>query len=85
MWNPESRSRSMSEGRLTPVRWKELVRRLRALGFEGPYQEGRHPFMVRGTLRLHVPSPHRGAISPGLLSRLLKVAGISREEWEASK
>jgi len=29
---------------LRPVSRRELVRRMRALGFEGPYQEGKHPF-----------------------------------------
>ncbi len=68
--------------KLAPIRWRELVRRLRALGFEGPYQEGRHPFMVRGTLRLTIPNPHGEDIGASLLTRLLREGGISREEWE---
>jgi predicted RNA binding protein YcfA (HicA-like mRNA interferase family) len=69
--------------RLTPIRWRELVRRLRALGFEGPYQEGRHPFMVRRTLRLRIPNPHGEDIGAGLVARLLRDGGIAREEWES--
>ena len=31
--------------KLSPVSWTDLVKRLRALGFEGPYQEGnRSPY-----------------------------------------
>ena len=71
--------------RLTPIRWRELVRRLRALGFEGPYQEGRHPFMARGAFRLHIPNPHGEDISAGLLARLLRDGSISREEWESTE
>jgi hypothetical protein len=38
--------------------------------------------MVRGELRLVIPNPHTGEISRDLLARLLRQAGISREEWE---
>ncbi len=31
--------------RLTPVSWGDLVKRLREMGFEGPYAGGRHPQM----------------------------------------
>jgi predicted RNA binding protein YcfA (HicA-like mRNA interferase family) len=71
--------------KLGPIRWRDLVRRLRALGFEGPYQEGRHPFMVRGTFRLHIPNPHGDDIGAGLLARILREGRISREEWESAE
>jgi predicted RNA binding protein YcfA (HicA-like mRNA interferase family) len=59
----------------------DLVRRLRELGFEGPYRGGKHPYMVKGDLVLTIPNPHRKEISVDLLRRILKRAGISREEW----
>jgi hypothetical protein len=31
-----------------PVSRRDLIRCLRALGFDGPYKGGRHHFMVRG-------------------------------------
>ena len=58
-----------------------MIRGLRQLGFEGPYQGGRHPYMVRGDLVVTVPNPHRGVIGVDLLLRILRRAGISREEW----
>ncbi|NOZ59720.1 MAG: type II toxin-antitoxin system HicA family toxin [Euryarchaeota archaeon] len=67
--------------KLTPVSWRELVRRLRELGFEGPYYGGKHPFMIKGDLTLTIPNPHRKKIGVPLLSKILKQAGISREEW----
>ena len=67
--------------KLTSVSWRELVQRLRELGFEGPYAGGRHPQMCRGDLTVIIPNPHEGDIGVGLLSRLLRQAGISREEW----
>ncbi len=53
--------------KLTPVSWAELVRRLRQLGFEGPFKGGKHPYMVKGDLVLTIPNPHRWEISVDLL------------------
>jgi len=69
-------------GHLGPVSWKELVRRLRELGFEGPYSGGRHPQMRRGELTVILPNPHGGDISVGLLRRFLRQAGVTPEEWD---
>jgi len=67
--------------KLSPVSWTDLVSRLRALGFEGPYQEGKHPYMVRAHMVLPIPNPHRREISIDLLSRILRRAEITREDW----
>lgn len=67
--------------RLAPTSRDELIRRLRSLGFTGPLQGGRHAFMVRGATRLILPNPHRRAVSVDLLARVLRQAGVSREEW----
>lgn len=51
------------------------------MGFEGPrHGSGRHPtFMVRGTLKVRLPNPHRGDIDVSLLRRILRDAGILDE------
>jgi len=38
-------------------------------------------FMIKEDLVLTIPNPHRKEISVDLLSRILKQAGITREEW----
>lgn len=65
-----------------PIRRDRLVALLRELGFEGPFSGGNHQFMMGWGVRLHIPNPHRGDISVGLLLRLIKQGRISREEWE---
>ena len=65
-----------------PIKRKDLVRHLKQLGFEGPYSGGKHQFMVRGDLTIRVPSPHQADIGMELLARILRQAGISRDEWE---
>lgn len=69
--------------RLKPISRNAFVSSLRQLGFSGPYPGGNHEFMVKGTRRLILPNPHGGDIDIGLLARLLKQAGITREQWEA--
>jgi len=65
-----------------PISRRDLIRYLRALGFEGPYAGGKHQYMVRGELKLALPNPHHGNISVELLVRILKQGGIEREQWE---
>jgi hypothetical protein len=69
--------------RLGRVTWRELVSRLRALGFDGPFYRGKHPYMIRSKRILSIPNPHEGGIGIDLLARLLRRAGIDRKEWEA--
>ena len=69
--------------KLSPVSWKDLVKRLRKLGFKGPYEGGKHPFMIKDDLTLTIPNPHRGEISVDLLKRILRRADVTRDEWIA--
>ncbi|MDJ1167848.1 type II toxin-antitoxin system HicA family toxin [Roseofilum sp. BLCC_M154] len=66
-----------------PISRRELIAALRAAGFDGPYSGGKHQFMVRESLRVRIPNPHKGDISKGLLRRILMQGGISEEEWES--
>jgi hypothetical protein len=38
--------------------------------------------MIRGELRLILPNPHLGDINVPLLLRIVRQAGIAREDWE---
>ena len=67
-----------------PISHRELVRGLRALGWNGPTRAGKHPVMTQGPQQIVLPNPHAGSINTGLLSRILRQAGITREEWEQS-
>lgn len=65
-----------------PVSRRELVRKLRTLGFSGPYSGGRHQFMTKGLLKLRIPNPHGSAdISAALIREILRQAGIEPENW----
>jgi predicted RNA binding protein YcfA (HicA-like mRNA interferase family) len=64
-----------------PISRRELIRALRAVGFEGPFSGGKHQFMVQSDIVLTIPNPHGGDIGVGLLARVLRQAGVSRVEW----
>ena len=68
--------------KLRPVSRREMIKRLKNLGFDGPFSGGRHQFLVRADVRLVLPNPHRGEIGVDLLSRILRQAGISRDQWQ---
>jgi len=71
--------------KLKPVSWYELVKKLKKFGFEGPFQVGKHPYMIKGNLTLTIPNPHPKDISVDLLSRILKQAGINKKDWIKKK
>jgi len=69
--------------RLGSIKRRDLIRYLRELGFDGPYSGGKHEYMIRNGPPLILPNPHQGDLSKGLVARILRQAGINREDWEA--
>jgi predicted RNA binding protein YcfA (HicA-like mRNA interferase family) len=68
--------------RLTPCSRTEFIRKLRALGYGGPYTGGKHEYMAaKGKGPVTLPNPHKGDIDPSLLSKILRDAGIDRDKW----
>ena len=67
---------------MKPIPRRELIQKFRALGFEGPISGGRHAFMQKGGLKVHIPGEHGGDISVSLQREILRQAGIDVQEWE---
>jgi predicted RNA binding protein YcfA (HicA-like mRNA interferase family) len=66
-----------------PVSRSDLLRALRKAGWtESSRKGGKHLVLRRGTGYVRIPNEHGSDLSTGLLNRILKEAGISREEWE---
>lgn len=65
-----------------PTKRRDLIAGLQRLGFTGPISGGKHQFMARGDVVLTIPNPHRKDIAIGLLSVILRQAGVSRKEWQ---
>ena len=62
---------------------KELIRKLKALGYNGPFAGKRHQFMRSGSRKIRIPNPHGSQnISAGLVSEIVRQAGIEPAEWD---
>ncbi len=71
--------------RWTPCKRGDFVRRLRKLGFDGPYSGTRHQFMIYGQSRLAIPSNSEYSV-PQLRMMIREVETIlarkvSLEDW----
>ncbi len=71
--------------RWTPCKRREFIRRLRTLGFDGPFSGTRHQFLVYQENRLTIPSNEEYSVPQ--LKVMLREAGvilkreIALEEW----
>jgi hypothetical protein len=75
--------------RLTVPDHKGLVRGFTELGFKGSFSNGSgrwgHQFMQKGEVKVFIPNEHgqgRGMRDVALFLKLLRIAGISRQEWQ---
>lgn len=72
--------------KLTPVSRREQIRRLMKMGFDGPFPGSKHDVIARGDDSVVIPNSHRGEdIGVDLLTKILKQAGISRDDWLDAK
>lgn len=66
-----------------PIKRRELIRRFRALGWQGPEPGHRHMFMRLGERTVPIPNPHgSGELDWTLVKRILAQADIDARQWE---
>lgn len=71
--------------RWIPCKRKDFIKKLKKLGFEGPYSGTRHEFLIHHSHRLAIPSNKEYSV-PQLKMMLFEVnqileKEISQEEW----
>ena len=69
----------------TPCKRRDFIKKLRQLGFDGPYSGTRHQFMLFENHRLAIPSNTEYSV-PQLRFMLQEIEGvidreISNDEW----
>ncbi len=65
-----------------PISRTDLIKRLKKLGFSGPFMATRHQYMLKGTHKIFIPNPHGKDIGAPLLSKILRQIDISFRQWE---
>ncbi len=66
-----------------PISRRELIRRLKAFGFAGPFPGRNHQSMRFGEKTVPIPNPHgTNDIDWSLTKRIIKQAGIDPAEWD---
>ena len=68
-----------------PISRRKLIKKLKSLGFEGPYSGGKHQFMIKGEFKLSIPNPHGEDIGSVLVSLILKELEISEKDFNKLK
>lgn len=64
------------------ISWRKLIQNFRKLDFMGPFSGGKHLFMKKNSLKIHIPYKHKGEISAGLINEILRQASIDKKEWD---
>ncbi|HFB52565.1 MAG TPA: type II toxin-antitoxin system HicA family toxin, partial [Anaerolineae bacterium] len=62
---------------------RQVIRKLKKLGFEGPFPGGRHARMVNFDSGKIIPIPvHKGKdVSVGLIRAIIREVDITPDEW----
>ena len=70
-----------------PISRREMIRRFKKLGWEGPFPGGKHEGMrhPKTKVKIPLPNPHKGDLDWSLVKRILKQAGIQNDDWDQTK
>jgi len=67
---------------INPISRKELISKLKALDFEGPFRATKHQYMIKGKHKIFIPNPHGGKdIGIPLLKKIIRQLGIEKSEF----
>jgi predicted RNA binding protein YcfA (HicA-like mRNA interferase family) len=70
--------------KLSPEKPRVVMRKLRALGFDGPFGGGRHVFMRHPQTKIKIPIPVHGNrdIPVGTLRAIIRQVGLNVGIWQ---
>lgn len=67
--------------KLTPLPRRTLIKKLRALGFDGPHVATRHEYMRKDGQKIFIPNPHGSDIGIPILKAIIKQVGVDRDTF----
>ena len=66
---------------LSPLPRRILIKKLRKLGFSGPYSATRHQYMSRNGEKIFIPNPHGKDIGLPIIKKIVRQLKISNQEF----
>jgi len=68
--------------KITPLSRKQLIKKLRKFGFDGPFKATRHEYMLNGNHKIFIPNPHGGKdVAVPIVKAITHQLGIDRDEF----
>lgn len=66
---------------LSPLPRRILIKKLRKLGFSGPYSATVHGYMKRNGEKIFVPNPHGKDIGLPIIKKIIRQLNLSNQEF----
>jgi predicted RNA binding protein YcfA (HicA-like mRNA interferase family) len=66
---------------LSPLPRRILIKKLRKLGFSGPYSAARHEYMTWNNEKIFIPNPHGKDIGLPIIKKIVRQLKISNQEF----
>lgn len=67
--------------KLSPLPRRILIKKLRKVGFSGPYPAARHEYMSRNGEKIFIPNPHGKDIGLPIIKKIIDQLRISNQEF----
>lgn len=66
---------------LVPLKRRVLIKKLKKLGFAGPFVATKHEYMIKGKQKIFIPNPHKKDIGLPLVKRIIEQVGIPKDKF----
>jgi predicted RNA binding protein YcfA (HicA-like mRNA interferase family) len=67
--------------KIFPVSRRILIRKLKNLGFLGPYPATKHEYMKKDDEKIFIPNPHKKDIGLPIIKKIIHQLKISNQEF----
>lgn len=67
--------------KLLPLPRRILIKKLRKIGFLGPYPATRHEYMKRDSEKIFIPNPHGKDIGVPIIKKIINQLKLSNQEF----
>jgi len=68
--------------RIIPISRKNLIKKLKKLGFKGPYSGTKHEYMIKDCHKIFIPNPHsKKDIDIPIIKALINQLNIGRNKF----